>query len=136
MSGSIVFELARGISWHAVRLATFRGELEAMPSSLGLNLLLMTLSIILGITEQLARGKELLEAILLTGLWVAFVFMCSNPNGKTDLKITSALFLTSLPIQVALALSGLLQVKLLEWIVIFWGVAALFIIIEKAWRDS
>lgn len=136
MTGSIVFDLARGLGWHAVRLATFRGTLKAMPSSLGLSLLLMTLSIIFGLTEQLARGKELVEAILLTGLWVAFVFMCSHTNGKTDWRLTSALFLASLPIQIALALVGLLQAETLEWVVIFWGVAVLFLIIEKAWRES
>jgi hypothetical protein len=136
MSGSIVFEFAKGLCWHAVRMATFRGTPKEVPSSSGLLLLLMALSIMLGLTEQLARGKGLAEAIWMTGLWVGFVFLCSFAKGKPDVRLTSAMFLAALPIQAALALAGLLQAPALEWLVALWGGAAILLLTEKARRGA
>ena len=136
MSGSIVFDFAKWLGWHAVRMATFRGSPKEVPSSSGLLLLLMALSIMLGLAEQFARSHDFVEAIGTTGIWIGCLLGCALGKGKLDTRVASAVFLASLPIQTALALAGLLQAPSLEWLVALWGGAAILLLTEKARRGA
>jgi len=98
MLGSPVFDFAYGLCWHAARLATFRGSPRQMPSSVGLLVLLMLLSVLLEVFEQTVRGQPMEAALGAAGLIAFGVFTCAYIDGEFDVQVASALFLASLPI--------------------------------------
>lgn len=129
MSNSLVIDLAKGLSWHAVRLATFRGSPKDMPESTGLLILLMALSVMGGIAEQMARNHGLTMALSMPVLWMFFVVTYSWNDGTLDKRMASALFLVSLPIDAAMALTGFLPS--LEWPVAVWGGIAMIALVSR-----
>ena len=121
--------LVSGLSYHAFRLATFRGSVQAIPDSTGLTTLVMMLSLVGGLAEQIARGHGIGMLLVIPFVWLPFVFLHAWNRGKLDRRLAAGLFLTSIPIEMAMVLTR--WVPALEWPVAAWSGAVLVAVVAS-----
>ena len=121
--------LVSGLSYHAFRLATFRGSVQAIPDSTGLTTLVMMLSLVGGLAEQIARGHGIGMLLVIPCVWLPFVFLHAWNRGKLDRRLASGLFLASIPIEMAMLLAR--WAPALEWPVAAWSGAVLVAVVAS-----
>lgn len=125
--------LVVAIIHHCWRFLSFRGDLRLMPDSSGFVWVVMGVSFLGGMTEQLVRGRTLGLALITTFAWLGFILLAANRNDFFNRRLASALGLLSIGIQALLVIS--IWVPGAEWLVAIWSGLAVMHLLSNANND-
>ena len=104
-----------------------------MPNSTGFVWVVMVVSFLGGMTEQLVRHRTFGLALVTTFAWLGFILLAAKRNEVFNRRLASALGLLSIGIQALLVLSTWIPGA--EWPIAIWSSLAVMHLLSKANND-